>query len=462
MSKRVVLYGRKRYTFQRETNVCFRGRRTQRQRKRKGHLENVATGVMERIEKLQGYIDTLKKRTDDPVLTDLEVYEQLSTALEELQVAEEELLQQNAMLMQAQEGLERERGRYRDLFEFAPDGYLVTDDLGVIREANRAAERLLGKPADFLRGKPLSVYLRSSAQHDFRQVLRRLTNQEVSETPEQPECWELQLRTGNEGAMQGATVEIKVARSLEGKNVTLRWGLRDISERKEMEHALRRSQLRFRQAFRIGPVAAIITSLEEARLLEVNSAFERLTGYGPEEALGRTSETLGLWASAEDQAAIEKAADERGAYREVELCVKTKDRGVRNILSSTEVIALNGEDGMLHMFYDITSRKQSEEELMHAINTVMQDTAWFSRSVVEKLTQLQSGELHPETASELTKREWQVLERVAQGHSNEMISDDLGIAKQTVRNYVTRVYEKLGVHTRAEAVVWARERGLSG
>ena len=418
----------------------------------------MTTGFTDRIEKLQGYIDTLKKRQDDPVLADLEVYEQLSTTLEELQVAEEELLQQNEALTQAQAGLERERQRYQELFKFAPDGYVVTDEAGVIREANRAAEQLLGKAADYLRGKPLSVYLSSDAQRDFRQALAHLARREVEA---QPERWELQLKTQRE-VKREPTVEVKVARVLEGENVSLRWGLRDISERKEMEDALYRSQLRFRQAFRIGPVAAVITSLKDERLLEVNSAFERLTGYGHAEALGHTTKALGLWASAEDQAAIARAANKQGSYREVELRVDTKNRGLRNILASTEVIALDGEDGMLHMFYDITSRKESEEELMQAINTVMQDTAWFSRSVVEKLTQLQTGELDPTTTTELTKRERQVLERVAQGHSNEMISDDLGIAKQTVRNYVTRVYEKLGVHTRAEAVVWARERGLAG
>ena len=36
----------------------------------------------------------------------------------------------------------------------------------------------------------------------------------------------------------------------------------------------------------------------------------------------------------------------------------------------------------------------------------------------------------------------------------------LGLATQTVRNYLSSIYEKLGLHTRAEVVVWARERGL--
>src|SRR5687767_2891528 len=65
--------------------------------------------------------------------------DELLTALEELQVTEEELRQQNEELAAAREAVERERQRYLELFEFAPDGYLVTDPDGTIREANRAA-----------------------------------------------------------------------------------------------------------------------------------------------------------------------------------------------------------------------------------------------------------------------------------------------------------------------------------
>jgi DNA-binding CsgD family transcriptional regulator len=61
---------------------------------------------------------------------------------------------------------------------------------------------------------------------------------------------------------------------------------------------------------------------------------------------------------------------------------------------------------------------------------------------------------------DLSKREREVLERIARGASNETIAAELGIVPQTVRNYITTVYDKLGVHTRGEAIVWARERGI--
>jgi len=56
-------------------------------------------------------------------------FKELGTASEELQIAIEELQQQNEELAFAQAAAEAERQRYQELFEFAPDGYLVTDEL---------------------------------------------------------------------------------------------------------------------------------------------------------------------------------------------------------------------------------------------------------------------------------------------------------------------------------------------
>lgn len=56
----------------------------------------------------------------------------------------------------------------------------------------------------------------------------------------------------------------------------------------------------------------------------------------------------------------------------------------------------------------------------------------------------------------------QVLERMALGTTNDVIGRGLELMSRTVCNYITTVYNKLGVHSRAEAIVWARERGIVG
>ncbi|HEY9781565.1 MAG TPA: PAS domain-containing protein, partial [Leptolyngbyaceae cyanobacterium] len=82
--------------------------------------------------------------------TMLAALEELKVALEELHVASEEMKQQNEELKIARTIAEIERQRYHELFELAPDGYIVTDDAGIIREANRAAANLLNLSPKFL------------------------------------------------------------------------------------------------------------------------------------------------------------------------------------------------------------------------------------------------------------------------------------------------------------------------
>jgi pimeloyl-ACP methyl ester carboxylesterase/DNA-binding CsgD family transcriptional regulator len=67
-----------------------------------------------------------------------------------------------------------------------------------------------------------------------------------------------------------------------------------------------------------------------------------------------------------------------------------------------------------------------------------------------------------EAFASLTAREAEIVERLARGYDNARIAADLGVSEKTVRNNVTRIFDKLGVATRAEAIVRAREHGLGG
>lgn len=71
-----------------------------------------------------------------------------------------------------------------------------------------------------------------------------------------------------------------------------------------------------------------------------------------------------------------------------------------------------------------------------------------------------AGATGPEVFPELTPRELETLDLIARGASNEAIAEELVVTPKTVRNVVSRVYAKLGVHRRAEVVVLAREAGL--
>jgi pimeloyl-ACP methyl ester carboxylesterase/DNA-binding CsgD family transcriptional regulator len=64
------------------------------------------------------------------------------------------------------------------------------------------------------------------------------------------------------------------------------------------------------------------------------------------------------------------------------------------------------------------------------------------------------------TFEALSKREREILEKIAKGFSNQRIADELYISEKTVRNHITSIFDKMGVSTRAQAIVLAKESGF--
>ena len=99
---------------------------------------------------------------------------------------------------------------------------------------------------------------------------------------------------------------------------------------------------------------------------------------------------------------------------------------------------------------------------------VEREPAWTRfKAVVNEF--LEPGHVTPSAAAdgsslarlaELTAREREILTQVATGRSNQQIAAGLFISEKTVRNHLTRVFEKLGVSSRAQAIVFARDHAV--
>ncbi len=173
------------------------------------------------------------------------VLSELQTALEELAGAAEELRQQNEELCQQNEELvnarrlaevERqiaatERQRYLELFEFAPDGYLVTDTEGTIQEANCAAAVLLNVSQQLLIGKSLFTFVAEPEGLAFQSQLRSLP------VGDWVRSFELRLQPRHQRLVDVA-LTVAAGRNQQGKLVALRWLLRELTERKQAEAEL--------------------------------------------------------------------------------------------------------------------------------------------------------------------------------------------------------------------------------
>lgn len=182
----------------------------------------------------------LNQQYDSALVQESEITPQaleiLQNALEELHVAEEEIKAQNEELAIARNEVEAERQRYQDLFEFAPDGYLVTDPAGVVRESNHAAASLLNVPKSALIGKPLANYIDPKDRPAFRCQLNRMND--LERLPE----WEINISPRHAQPF-AAAITIATVRDFQGEAIALRCLIRDITARKQAEEKLQKIQV---------------------------------------------------------------------------------------------------------------------------------------------------------------------------------------------------------------------------
>ncbi|MCT9106921.1 response regulator transcription factor [Streptomyces mirabilis] len=109
------------------------------------------------------------------------------------------------------------------------------------------------------------------------------------------------------------------------------------------------------------------------------------------------------------------------------------------------------------------ARIASPEELFQSLHIVARGGAAFSPTIAARFSRFFATMQRlpePPEFSQLTSRETEILELLADGMNNRQIARRLFLAEKTVRNYVSRIFSKLEVHDRAAAVLRARDAGF--
>jgi PAS domain S-box-containing protein len=298
----------------------------------------------------------------------------------------EELRRRNLALMAAHEALEGEQRRYHELFELAPNAYVVTTQRGVIREANAAAAALLAVDSGFLVGKPLAVFVSASSLADFRNRMAAVTAAQGIQT------WELRLRPRARAEFE-AELTISPEWDTRGRARGLRWLIRNITARKDYERAIRdlntelerRVEERTAQLESVNQklleeievrvqveealvesnlrITTILNSITDAylafdsewRFLDANPNAERMILRRPkQEVLGRV-----LWEVYPEEAESEiTRALKRGLAEQRHILVEAK-----SVLTGgwLETHIYPSKDGVQVYFRDISERKREEE-----------------------------------------------------------------------------------------------------
>jgi DNA-binding NarL/FixJ family response regulator len=111
-------------------------------------------------------------------------------------------------------------------------------------------------------------------------------------------------------------------------------------------------------------------------------------------------------------------------------------------------------------------KRARPEELLAAVHTVAAGEALLSPSVTRRVIDRMAQQPTPDLADQarldlLTRREREVLERIARGLSNREIATALAVEESTIRTHVKRILMKLELRDRVQAVIFAYEAGLN-
>lgn len=135
----------------------------------------------------------------------------------------------------------------------------------------------------------------------------------------------------------------------------------DVTEQKLAENKIRESEKRFATIFLANPAPIAITRLSDGRLVDVNDAWQKTTGYSKEEAVGRTAIDLNLWINPERRIKLSEDLKKSGKVR-LEMQLRHRSGKTRDLLFAAESIRLEDETYMLSMALDITEQKRSESQ----------------------------------------------------------------------------------------------------
>lgn len=259
--------------------------------------------------------------------------------------------------MQAQEALQDAETHYRTLFESIDEGYCIIEVLFDQEE----------RPVDYL-------FLTVNPAFEKQSGLSNAVGKRMRElAPKHEEYWfEIYGRI----ALSGESVRFqRPAEQLhrwydlyafrlgppERRQVAVLFN--DITERKDAEERLRKSEAKFAKIFHANPSLVTISALSECEVIDVNETVLPLLGYRRDEVIGRCTSDLGIWIDEGERADVVATVAEQGSIRQREVALRHKSGATVIGLLSAELITLDQQPCMLSFVRDITERKQAAQEI---------------------------------------------------------------------------------------------------
>lgn len=256
-----------------------------------------------------------------------------------------------------EQALIRSEAKFAALFQGAPDPYiLVNAKSHLVIEINRSFCEFFGyQPEDIIGRTAVEAGLWNNPVDRDAVIAQIHQEHRLSGV-------ELDFRT-SQGRV--ATCEVSSSFFTVNRQQCVLSTFKDVTARKQAETALRASEEKFSRAFRASPDSISITEKASGKHLEINEGFTRLTGYTPEEVIGRTARELNIWADYDQRAQLIEELELKGRVLQREMRVLGKEGRQLLVSVSIEPLMIGNIECMVLTARDVTDQKLIEAKVKH-------------------------------------------------------------------------------------------------
>ncbi len=242
-----------------------------------------------------------------------------------------------------------------DLLISVQDAVIGTDEFYNIIYWNETARNLYGWNSDEVIGRPMGNFIQNEyLQGGLDDVLHQIT---------QKGYWKGEVNQNHrDGRKIPILASVSSVKDAEGKPVGFIAVNRNISDRKQVEDELRRSEEKFSGAFHASPAGMTITRISDGTFIDANDAFLGIFEFNREEVIGHISTELDMWTPEERKNLIQKQLESEG-LQAFELQARSKTGKIITIMFSSRSLEIEGEACHITTMIDITERKQAEQAL---------------------------------------------------------------------------------------------------
>jgi PAS domain S-box-containing protein len=302
---------------------------------------------------------------------------------------------------------------------------IATDAAGTITFFNRTAEAMLGYSSAEMVGirTPLAF-------HDLAEVQARIAA--ARETLGRDILYPFEIFTLDAVSGQARESNWTYIRK-DGRQLTVRLSVTairdnageiegflgiasDVSEQTQLANRLRQSEEIAARVLLQSPDAILITSLKDGRILEANPRVKEITGIEREEAIGRSTVELDIWADIQEREAMIAAIRQTGEVSSLPIRVNRRGGGVRHCMMWARSFTYEGAPALLSVVHDVTelrlatqAAEESQRMLQSVLDALPSSVFWKNRDSVylgcNRKFVIDSGIADAEAVAGMTDRE---------------------------------------------------------